>query len=939
MGRINQSQGCAPLLYPTRAEDTKLKRPVALKFLASHLIGAEEEKERFIREAQAAAALDHPNICTVHEIDEEEGQIFIAMAYLEGETLASRIEAGPLKLGEALDFAIQTAKGLQEAHAKSIFHRDIKPANLMITTTRTSEQLVKIMDFGLAQLAERSRLTRRDTTLGTIAYMSPEQSVGSGTDHRTDIWSLGVVLYEMVSGRLPFLGDYAQAITYSITAEEPEPLTALRTGVPMELEWLVAKCLAKKAEERYQNAADLIVDLANLGKKIESGKSTILRPSSPLVSSVGLQHAPPVQAGSAGAALAGAAVTSGVPGSGAGSPGSGPEDQRATAGAARLVGAAPATARERVYKAAAAVLLVGLLAVSFVHFGETTAPSPVRRFAFSPENFAANVPGRAVISPNGRHIAYLAGSNQPSIWIRDLRREEPRELVGTEGAERPFWSPDSQFIGFASRGELRKIELDGGTPITLCRLPASPLRGGTWSPDGEVVVFAGGGPSSLYQVSARGGEETELLFERTTRGLSNPHFLPLEGKGRPILFEAGLGEPNRELAVGDPETGEWRVLGRGAYPVYSASGHILYQTNRYESGLWVLPFPTDTLQPSGEAFPIAEGLGEPTLSVDGILVATDSFSRLRQLGWRDRDGNQLELVGQPQVGIQQPWLSPDQQRVIVMGREGGTADVWVHELARPVKTRLTFEQVNTARWTPSGEGIVFSARRERAHSNVSEIANFDIFQLSADGTGEAELLVSSDGAKHPSSWTPDGKYLVYQGNAVETGTDTQTGTDIWYLERKTQGDGFDAHPFLETRFFEGSARLSPDGLFVAYISDESGQNNVYVRSFPDGAGKLQISPQGGIQARWAKDGTELFYVEGDMLMAVSVSTQNGFEAGSPKPVFRYSGFGVQSATSFDISTDGQRFLVIESVGEEAEEQQSIHVVENWYEEFRNREQD
>ena len=361
--------------------------------------------------------------------------------------------------------------------------------------------------------------------------------------------------------------------------------------------------------------------------------------------------------------------------------------------------------------------------------------------------------------------------------------------------------------------------------------------------------------------------------------------------------------------------------------------------NRYESGLWVLPFPTDTLQPSGEAFPIAEGLGEPTLSVDGILVATDSFSRLRQLGWRDRDGNQLELVGQPQVGIQQPWLSPDQQRVIVMGREGGTADVWVHELARPVKTRLTFEQVNTARWTPSGEGIVFSARRERAHSNVSEIANFDIFQLSADGTGEAELLVSSDGAKHPSSWTPDGKYLVYQGNAVETGTDTQTGTDIWYLERKTQGDGFDAHPFLETRFFEGSARLSPDGLFVAYISDESGQNNVYVRSFPDGAGKLQISPQGGIQARWAKDGTELFYVEGDMLMAVSVSTQNGFEAGSPKPVFRYSGFGVQSATSFDISTDGQRFLVIESVGEEAEEQQSIHVVENWYEEFRNREQD
>ena len=908
-----------------RAEDTKLKRPVALKFLASHLIGAEEEKERFIREAQAAAALDHPNICTVHEIDEAEGQIFIAMAYLEGETLASRIEAGPLKLGEALDFAIQTAKGLQEAHAKSIFHRDIKPANLMITTTGASEQLVKIMDFGLAQLAERSRLTRHDTTLGTIAYMSPEQSVGSGTDHRTDIWSLGVVLYEMVSGLLPFRGEYNQAITYSITSEEPEPLTALRTGVPMELEWLVAKCLAKKAEERYQNAGDLIVDLANLGKKIESGKSTILRPSSPLVSGVGLQHAPPVQAGSAGAALAEAAVTSGVPGSGAGAPDGGPQARRGTAGAVRQEAAAPAATRERVYMAAAAVLLAGLLAVSFVHFGETTAPPPVRRFSFSPENFRANVPGRAVISPNGQHIAYLAGSNQPSIWIRDLQREEPREVPGTEGAERPFWSPDSEFIGFAAQGELRKIHLDGGTSITLCRLPESPFRGGAWSPDGEVVAFGAGGPSSIYQVPARGGE-IELLFEGS--GVTGPHFLPLDGSARPILLDVGRGsEPDRELAVGDPTSGEWTVLGGGAYPVYSATGHVLYQTNRYQSGLWALPFSIETLQPRGEAFPIAEGLGEPTVAADGTLVATDSFGRLQQLGWRDRDGKQLELVGQPQDTIHAPWLSPDQQRVVVEASEGSTTlQIWVHELARPVKTRLTLSQEasSSARWTPSGERIVFSSRRE---------ASFDIFQRSADGTGEAEPLVNSDANEYTSSWSPDGGYLVYQR------VTPQTGADIWYLARKAQGGGFDAHPFLQTRFTEGSARVSPDGRFVAYRSNESGQDNIYVRSFPDGAGKLQISPSGGIQARWAKDGTELFYVEGDTLMAVSVSTENGFRAGSPRPLFRHGGFGVQPATNFDVSADGQRFLVVESVGEAAEEQQAIHVIENWFEEFRDREQD
>ena len=420
--------------------------------------------------------------------------------------------------------------------------------------------------------------------------------------------------------------------------------------------------------------------------------------------------------------------------------------------------------------------------------------------------------------------------------------------------------------------------------------------------------------------------ESPSGYSRARQGAS-PTLISYRSKARggPSFSKRAWASPIESWLSGKPETGEWAVLARGAYPVYSASGHIVYQTNRYESGLWALPFSIETLQPTGEAFPIAEGLGEPTVGSDGTLVATDSFGRLQQLGWRGRDGKQLELVGQPQVGIQQPWLSPDQQRVVVIGREGSTADLWVHELARPVKTRLTFDEAapGSARWTPSGKEIVFSARRER---------NIEIFQRSADGTGEAELLVSSDGG-NPSSWTPDGKYLVYQRST------SQTGADIWYLERKAQGGGFAAHPFLETRFFEGSARLSPDGSFVAYISNESGQNDVYVRTFPDGASKLQISPKGGIQARWAKDGTELFYVQGDTLMSVSVSTQNGFEAGSPKPLFRYSGFGVQATTNFDVSADGQRFLVVESLDEEAQKQQSIHVVENWYEEFRDREQD
>ena len=253
-----------------KAEDTKLERTVALKFLASHLMANEEAGKRFIREAKAAAALDHPNICTVHEIDEVDDHTFIAMAYLEGETLDKRIAAGPVPLDDALDIAIQIARGLEAAHRKSIFHRDIKPANVMLLD-QGSERLIKIMDFGLAQLAERSRLTDLDTTLGTMAYMSPEQTEGAGTDQRTDLWALGCVMYEMISGQLPFRGDYNQAVQYSILHEAPDPLTGLRTGVPMELEWIVDKCLAKNREERYPEASALILDVSTLRKKLEAG--------------------------------------------------------------------------------------------------------------------------------------------------------------------------------------------------------------------------------------------------------------------------------------------------------------------------------------------------------------------------------------------------------------------------------------------------------------------------------------------------------------------------------------------------------------------------------------------------------------------------------------------------------------------------------------------
>jgi predicted Ser/Thr protein kinase len=270
--RITEKLGAGGMGVVYKAEDTKLKRPVALKFLAAHLVGDSDIRARFTREAEAAASLNHPNICHVYEIAEVEGKTFIAMAFIEGEPLEKKIEAGPLKLTDVLNIAMQTARGLQAAHDKGVVHRDIKPANLIIG----KDGHVTITDFGLALLTDRSKLTRTDETMGTVTYMSPEQTYGAKLDHRTDIWSLGVGIYEMVIGQPPFKGHYDRAVIYSITSEAPEPMTGLRTGVPMELEWIADKCLAKQAAERYQSAAELLIDLATLAKKPQSGESTVL---------------------------------------------------------------------------------------------------------------------------------------------------------------------------------------------------------------------------------------------------------------------------------------------------------------------------------------------------------------------------------------------------------------------------------------------------------------------------------------------------------------------------------------------------------------------------------------------------------------------------------------------------------------------------------------
>ena len=905
-----------------KAEDTNLKRPVALKFLAAHLLGDEEIKARFRREAEAAAALNHPNICHVYEISEVEGKTFIAMAFLEGEGLDKKIEAGPLKLKDALEIAIQSAHGLQAAHDKKIVHRDIKPANLMVTGSG-SKQHITIMDFGLAQLADRSKLTRLDETMGTVTYMSPEQTYGMDVDHRSDIWSLGVVIYEMVTGQQPFKGHYDKAVMYSITNEEPEPMTALRTGVPMELEWLANKCLAKDIEERYQHTDELLLDLQGLRKKLESGKSTIMP-----AGSVGARHAVPAPSQQA----AGTRAQHAVP-------------------LHREMDVSERAQRRKLVLALGAGALGVLLALVFAFF-PLFAPAPVTearvwRFSISPDNLTPYKRASGGISPDGKFVIYRTATEGESVlWLRPLDSETPRKLEGTEGARSGNWSPDSKSIVFGTDRELKRISIDGGGAITLCQLPATgghPFLGASGSPDGSRIIFSSG--LKLYEIAARGGEP-KLLFEPDeSEGMAyfiSPHFLPSGGVSAGLLYTVASIPDDFRVWLLDFKTGERRELAPGAGAVYSKSGHLIYQPgNDTDTGLRALPFSVENLAVTGEAFPIEESGHRASVAADGTLAYYDSGttgSLPAQLVWKDRAGTTLSTIGQPQVGLRAPSLSPDGHRVAVRAVENGNQDIWLHEVNRPVKTRLTFDESQDAlpRWLPSGDAISFASDRS---------GDRELYLRRVDGNSPAEPLLNPDPSVRRllTDWSDDARLaLYYERPASEIGVH-----DLWYLERRDDGSGYEAVPFLQTPFSEAGAAFSPNEKWVAYVSNESGRYEVYVRSFPDGGGKQQVSVNGGGGPRWSQAG-EIFYVENTTLVAVTVSTGPTLAVGQPLPLFSSQELGVAGRIpTYDVTPDSQKFVLREVAETEASAEAdpadrprpSIRMVQNWYEEFRDREQD
>ncbi len=872
-----------------KAEDTKLGRPVALKLLASHLLRDEEARKRFHREAQAAAALSHPNVTTIFEIDEADGQTFLALEYVEGETLEQRIEKGPLPLQDALDFARQIAEGLQAAHAKGIVHRDVKPGNILITP----DGRVKILDFGLALLTERSKLTHLDTTVGTVVYMSPEQTQGSGTDHRTDIWSLGVVLYEMITGQQPFKGDYDKAVMYSILNEEPEPITALRTGVPMELEVLINKCLAKNADERYKDAGDLVVDFSTLKRKLQSGKSQVLERAAK-------QDLRASQAGE--------------------TPVDGKPIWRQ---AVPLVGAA-----------VGGILLAGL--VAWILWPGAELPQVVRFSHDIPplqRLWSLRQPGIAV-APDGRSFVY---NTRQGLYLRTTDDMEARVIPGTEADDltTPFFSPDGLSVGYFQSGRLKRIAIGGGAPRVIARARRS--SGASWASD-DTILF--NQPEGIVRVSANGGEPEVVIQAQQGERFDRPQLLP---NGRIVLFAVTKATwDEAAIVAASLATGErTELIPRGSAARYLSTGHLVYAL---DGKLFAIAFNPASLTVSGQGAALVEGLmrGENdtaanySLSDAGTLIYLAGAKHERGLVWVGRDGLE-EALDMPPRSYQNVSLSPDGREAALEVAENGKSELWVTELARGTLTRLATEGGSAfcPLWSPDGKRIVFSARRDGL---------WELRSIVADGTGEADLLARFDETVlevRPSSWSPDGSTLVFDLRHPDT------GYDIGVLSLDEPGDW---RPLIRTAGQENKPAVSPDGRWIAYQFSESSQSvHIYVQRFPSLENRRQVSAGSSFyaiyaNATWSGDGTSLFYIRVGTTFEVIRSSFREDSAEAPVigpvelllPYRFYSSPG--TLRTWALSPDEERFLMIgldpSVLPDTAESRPRIVVVQDWFEELK-----
>lgn len=851
-----------------RAQDARLGREVAVKVLPASFSMDRDRLRRFELEARAAGILNHPNITAVYDVGQHDGSPYVVTELLEGETLRSHIAGGPLTPRRAIHYALQIAHGLAAAHEKSITHRDLKPDNLFVTR----DGRVKILDFGLAKLTQpegggpQSNLptatvdTEPGVVMGTLGYMSPEQVRGKPAGARSDIFSFGAILYEMLSGRRAFHGDSAADTMSAILREDPPDLSATNRQIAPALDRIVRHCLEKNPEARFHSAHDLAFDLDALSGA-QAGE---------------IQAAPWI------------------------------------ARRSKLIAALVATS---------AVTLLLAAALAAVLIGRRPRPESSERLV----RFTVPIPpgttyptspiSRAVsISPDGtRLVIEVVSKGRSRLYLRPLDSEDAVELEGSLDASVPFWSPDSRFIAFFAGGKLKKIPATGGHPEELCEAPFAIV--GTWSREGT-ILFSRLAPPGIYRVSDQGGEAIRVASPDPSPFEVNllwPHFLP---DGRRFLYFVNppqTTEP-RELRLSSLDSMETRTVARlNSRAEYVAPGYLIFVR---EGDLYAQAFDDRKAKLQGDPHVLAQdvhyhlGPSNAAFSVSqaGVL-AYETARPPSRLTWLDREGKEVGQLGQPSV-VQGVRISPESRRVVmdIADRRTGTSDIWLFELSRGVSTRLHFDSVDEIlpAWSPDGSKLIYRSDRQGAP---------DAYEMTIGAPGSEKPVLKAPGLQQPEDLSRDGRYLMYLN---------QLGTTIWSIWLlPLQGDPKPIE-WHRTEFNETSPRFSPDGRWIAYESDESGEAEVYA-ALTEGAGeKRRISPAGGKRPRWRRDGKELYYIApGGVLMALPVALGPPLDVGTPVPLFR----GDPEIENYDVTPDGSRFLV--STPTQKVRESPIRVIVNW----------
>jgi eukaryotic-like serine/threonine-protein kinase len=882
-----------------RARDAKLGRDVALKVLPEAFARDAERMARFQREAKVLASLDHPNIASIYGLEDSSRTHALVMQLVEGPTLADRIKRGPIPIDESLRIAKQICEALEYAHERGIVHRDLKPANVKVT----SDDAVKVLDFGLAKalegdasqidIANSPTITRMATQagvlLGTAAYMSPEQAKGRPVDRRADIWAFGCVLYEMLTGKMPFHGETVTDTLAAVIRAEPD-WSQLPAATPMRVRVLLQRCLQKDPRQRLQAIGDARISLEE------------------------------VLSGAFEAALTG-----------------------------NTQAAVPKWRRALPWAIAGAACLVAALAFIFFR-AKPRAPATAVRFQIPAPANTALAPFTA-LSPDSRKLAFLAGSpnGNSALWVHFLDTGESRMLADATGA--PFWSPDSRFIGYESQGKLMKIEATGGPPQTLANIPGGNGFGaGTWNRN-DVIVF--GNPAGLFRVPASGGVPTQITALDAANHEDyhfSPSFLP---DGQHILYTRDTRDPNANgiyLASVDakPEQQSAKLLVATSWgPGYATTadpntGYLLFMR---DGTLMAQPFDNNRLELEGQPTPIAEqvgssggggGIGSFSASANALVYISSNNASIRRggsrgnfighLAWFDREGKVLGTIGD--LGVYRSLaLSPDGKSVAFERADvqnPQNRSIWLYDFARGVTTRFTFNSDwdMSPVWSPDGGRVAFGSVKA---------GGVQIYDKASNLAGQEELLDKSSANEVPSSWSPDGRFVLFYSPVPPV--------RIWILPLAGAAGDRKPIPFEDTQFDEAWGRFSPDGRWIAYHSDESGRNEIYVRPFDaasiSGAsparalpvtGKWMVSKDGGTTALWRRDGKELFYLSLDgKVMAVDVSTSGVFQAGVPKALFK----APDGVLFWDVSADGKRFIMASPAAETPAPPPTFSVVLNW----------